>query len=246
MSGTLALDREHYGRTVLGLWWEFELFLRRSEAAIHSLVGVTGAVYCIRRSLWTPLPRDLICDDLFVPFNLAMHGHRVGHCEPAHAFDPRKLSRPRGVPTAGPDADGNSAAVRLVSLDSRALEESGLGPVRLSQAAPGGDPVPGAARGNRPHSVASSDARNVACCSKSGTAYCVARVVHRRTIEGEEVGVTGVVGGSPAQVRRSGPASTLYVGVGTCGKAVTESDRGWEFGAIFSDQLSISATQGDR
>ena len=93
VSGTLALDREHYGRTVLGLWWEFELFLRRSEAAIHSLVGVTGAVYCIRRSLWTPLPRDLICDDLFVPLNLAMHGQRVGHCEAAHAFDPRKLGR---------------------------------------------------------------------------------------------------------------------------------------------------------
>ncbi len=93
VSGTLALVPEHYGGTVLGLWWQFELFLRRSEAAIHSLVGVTGAVYCIRRSLWIPLPRNLICDDLFVPINVAMNGHRVGHCEAAHAFDPRQLSR---------------------------------------------------------------------------------------------------------------------------------------------------------
>ena len=93
VSGTLALVREHYGRTVLGLWWEFELFLRRAEAAIHSLVGVTGAVYCMRRSLWKPLPANLICDDLFVPLSLAMEGHRVGHCEAAHAFDPRQLSR---------------------------------------------------------------------------------------------------------------------------------------------------------
>ena len=93
VSGTLALAPEHYEGTVLGLWWQFELFLRRSEAIIHSLVGVTGAVYCIRRSLWTPLPRDLICDDLFVPLNLVMQGHRVGHCEAAHAFDPRRLSQ---------------------------------------------------------------------------------------------------------------------------------------------------------
>jgi cellulose synthase/poly-beta-1,6-N-acetylglucosamine synthase-like glycosyltransferase len=92
VSGTLALVPEHYGGKVLGLWWRFELFLRRSEAAIHSLVGVTGAVYCIRRSLWTPLPRNLICDDLFVPLHLAMNGHRVGHCEAAHAFDPRELT----------------------------------------------------------------------------------------------------------------------------------------------------------
>jgi hypothetical protein len=35
----------------------------------------------------------LICDDLFVPLTLAMHGHRVGHCEEAHAFDPRHFSR---------------------------------------------------------------------------------------------------------------------------------------------------------
>lgn len=94
VSGTLALVREHYGRTVLGFWWEFELFLRRAEAAIHSLVGVTGAVYGLRRSLWEPLPVNLICDDLFVPLNLAMQGHRVGHCEAAHAFDPRRLSQP--------------------------------------------------------------------------------------------------------------------------------------------------------
>ncbi|NNG16069.1 MAG: glycosyltransferase [Gemmatimonadales bacterium] len=93
VSGTLALVPEHYGGTVLGLWWQFELFLRRSEAAIHSLVGVTGAVYCIRRSLWTSLPWNLICDDLFVPLHLAMNGHRVGHCEAAQAFDPRRLNR---------------------------------------------------------------------------------------------------------------------------------------------------------
>jgi cellulose synthase/poly-beta-1,6-N-acetylglucosamine synthase-like glycosyltransferase len=93
VSGTLSLAPEHYARTVLGLFWKYELLLRRSEAAIHSLVGVTGAVYCVRRSLWTSLSAGLICDDLFVPLNLAMNGHRVGHCEEARAFDPRHFSR---------------------------------------------------------------------------------------------------------------------------------------------------------
>jgi len=92
-SGTLVLAPERYDRTILGLFWQYELLLRRLESSIHSLVGVTGAIYCLRRNLWTPLPANLICDDLFVPLTLAMHGHRVGHSEQAYAYDPRHFNR---------------------------------------------------------------------------------------------------------------------------------------------------------
>ncbi len=92
-SGTLVLAPERYDRTVLGLFWQYELHLRRVESAIHSIVGVSGAIYALERSLWTPVPANLICDDLFVPLTLAMDGHRVGHCEEARAFDPRHFGR---------------------------------------------------------------------------------------------------------------------------------------------------------
>jgi cellulose synthase/poly-beta-1,6-N-acetylglucosamine synthase-like glycosyltransferase len=93
VSGAYALESDQGAKTVLGLFWQLELFLRRSEAAIHSLVAVTGAVYGLRRSLWTPLPAGLICDDLFVPLEVVLQGHRVGFCPEARAVDSRRFTK---------------------------------------------------------------------------------------------------------------------------------------------------------
>ena len=75
-----------------GFWW-LETRIRRAEARIHSLVAVTGAIYAIRKSLWRPLPPDLICDDLYVPLHVAAGGYRVGFCETAIASDVRTFDR---------------------------------------------------------------------------------------------------------------------------------------------------------
>ncbi len=93
VTGALSLGTESGEGSVIDLFWKYELSLRRHEAAIHSIVAVTGAIYAIRRALWTPLPAHLICDDLFVPLHVVMQGSRVGFCESARATDPRKFSR---------------------------------------------------------------------------------------------------------------------------------------------------------
>ena len=41
----------------LRLYWALERWLRRREADVHSAVGVTGAIYAMRRELCTPFPR---------------------------------------------------------------------------------------------------------------------------------------------------------------------------------------------
>ncbi|AHG90023.1 putative glycosyltransferase [Gemmatirosa kalamazoonensis] len=74
-------------------YWEYEVAIRRRQAAIHSIICVSGAVYALRRELWRPMPPALICDDLFVTQGLVLRGWRVGFCETARAEDPREFTR---------------------------------------------------------------------------------------------------------------------------------------------------------
>jgi biofilm PGA synthesis N-glycosyltransferase PgaC len=93
VSGGYASAKSEGGKSILDLFWNFEVVVRRYEAEVHSIVAVTGACYAMRRSLWVPLPAHLICDDLFVPMNVVLQGQRVGYCEAARAYDPRRFTR---------------------------------------------------------------------------------------------------------------------------------------------------------
>lgn len=91
VSGVLDLPGAAGALNVAERYWRYERWLRRSEARVHSSVGVTGAIYAMRRSLWSPLPAGLILDDVYVPMRLVLEGWRVGVAEEAHAFDTRRF-----------------------------------------------------------------------------------------------------------------------------------------------------------
>jgi cellulose synthase/poly-beta-1,6-N-acetylglucosamine synthase-like glycosyltransferase len=59
-----------------GLYWRYEVFLRRAESAIGSATVVSGAVYAIRRELYRPVP-DHLPDDFMSPLNVLDQGRRV-------------------------------------------------------------------------------------------------------------------------------------------------------------------------
>jgi biofilm PGA synthesis N-glycosyltransferase PgaC len=61
----------------LGLYWKIEKSIRQLESLSGSVVGVTGAIYAMRRELFTPLPAGLILDDVWLPMHAARAGHRV-------------------------------------------------------------------------------------------------------------------------------------------------------------------------
>ncbi len=71
----------------VGLYWRYEKQIRRDESATGSVVGATGAIYAMRRSLWQPLPNDAILDDVLTPMRCVMAGYRVVFEEKACAFD---------------------------------------------------------------------------------------------------------------------------------------------------------------
>jgi cellulose synthase/poly-beta-1,6-N-acetylglucosamine synthase-like glycosyltransferase len=71
----------------LGFYWRCEKAIRRGESRVGSVVGVTGAIYAIRRRLFEPLPPDTILDDVLMPMRIARRGYRVVFEPKARAFD---------------------------------------------------------------------------------------------------------------------------------------------------------------
>lgn len=73
--------------TALGIYWKIEKAVRKLESATGSVVGVTGAIYAIRRELYQPIPVGTILDDVFVPMNVVRSGKRVIFQPTAIAYD---------------------------------------------------------------------------------------------------------------------------------------------------------------
>ena len=71
----------------LGIYWKIEKAVRKLESASGSVVGVTGAIYAIRRELYTDIPAGTLLDDVFVPMNVARAGKRVVFQPTAIAHD---------------------------------------------------------------------------------------------------------------------------------------------------------------
>jgi cellulose synthase/poly-beta-1,6-N-acetylglucosamine synthase-like glycosyltransferase len=63
-------------------YWRYEKLIKATESRGGSLVGATGAIYAIRRSLFEPLPEDTILDDVWIPMRIVRRGYRV-------VFEPR-------------------------------------------------------------------------------------------------------------------------------------------------------------
>jgi cellulose synthase/poly-beta-1,6-N-acetylglucosamine synthase-like glycosyltransferase len=80
-------------RSLIGRYWAYERWLRRCEADVHSCVGATGAIWAMRRTLWAPLPLNLILDDVYTPMRVVLAGHRVAFVDDARAVDVRRIER---------------------------------------------------------------------------------------------------------------------------------------------------------
>jgi poly-beta-1,6-N-acetyl-D-glucosamine synthase len=93
VTGELVLDcegTESVDSTIgdgIGLYWKYEKWLRRKESAVWSTLGATGAIYALRRRLWTPRPADTLLDDVLAPMRTVVAGYRVVFEERARAFD---------------------------------------------------------------------------------------------------------------------------------------------------------------
>ena len=105
VSGELLLRRgTSQDEADVGLYWRYESWIRKNLAAVDSMFGATGPFYSIRRNLFTPIPRDILLDDVYLPMTIFFKGYRLVVEETARAFDypmTRKREFDRKVRTLG-------------------------------------------------------------------------------------------------------------------------------------------------
>jgi cellulose synthase/poly-beta-1,6-N-acetylglucosamine synthase-like glycosyltransferase len=88
VSGELMFSSKE-GATAKGVnfYWNYEKKIRKLESQIHSMLGATGAIYAIRRELYTPIPPNVVLDDMYVPLKIVEKGFRAVFDETAKAYD---------------------------------------------------------------------------------------------------------------------------------------------------------------
>ncbi|MBV9500956.1 MAG: glycosyltransferase [Acidobacteriaceae bacterium] len=70
-----------------GLYWRYEKWIRRNLNRMNVMLGATGSIYAIRRELISPIPRDILLDDVYLPFAVAQRGFRIHFESRARAYD---------------------------------------------------------------------------------------------------------------------------------------------------------------
>lgn len=83
----LAPDGEGDINESMGMYWKYEKWIRNNESKINSAIGVTGAIYAIRKNLYDPIPPETILDDVLIPMRIALKGFRVILDDAAKAYD---------------------------------------------------------------------------------------------------------------------------------------------------------------
>lgn len=95
VSGRLVLQPKHGEAPAqgLGAYWDMEVRLRADESASGSVVGVTGAIYALRKSCFEPLPEGTVLDDVLIPMRAVLQGKRVMFEPEAVAVDEKAVDK---------------------------------------------------------------------------------------------------------------------------------------------------------
>jgi biofilm PGA synthesis N-glycosyltransferase PgaC len=59
------------------LYWRFESWLKRRETRLGSTIGLVGELAALRKTACSPLPTDLIVDDLWLALDVNAAGQRI-------------------------------------------------------------------------------------------------------------------------------------------------------------------------
>jgi cellulose synthase/poly-beta-1,6-N-acetylglucosamine synthase-like glycosyltransferase len=116
VSGELLLETSsnRSSSEALGLYWKLEKIVRKLESASGSVVGVTGAIYAIRRDLYTDIPRGTILDDVYIPMQVAQARKRIVFLPTAIARDRLFVEKGKEFSRKVRTLTGNYQLIRLL------------------------------------------------------------------------------------------------------------------------------------
>jgi cellulose synthase/poly-beta-1,6-N-acetylglucosamine synthase-like glycosyltransferase len=77
VNGELRFEAPGEGHQGEGLYWKYEVMLKFMENRLGVVLGSSGALCAVRRSIFRPIPADCICDDLVITLNVELDGQRA-------------------------------------------------------------------------------------------------------------------------------------------------------------------------
>ena len=84
--GNVRLENPAGGTNQEGLYWRYEMWLRRRESLVHSMTGSNGAIYAVRREAYRQVdPR--FGHDLSFPYLMVQNGYRAVYEPSARATE---------------------------------------------------------------------------------------------------------------------------------------------------------------
>jgi glycosyltransferase involved in cell wall biosynthesis len=87
-SGELVIRKGNSSEEAsVGLYWRYEVWIRRRLSAIDSIFGATGAYYALRREHAVPIPANTLLDDVYLPLAAFFRGYRLVLDSRVHMFD---------------------------------------------------------------------------------------------------------------------------------------------------------------
>src|SRR5207244_2408006 len=75
--GEVEMVAPNGGGSGEGLYWKYETLLKRLESRLGFLLGASGCIFAIRKSLLRPLPPTTINEDFVIAMKVLEAGHRV-------------------------------------------------------------------------------------------------------------------------------------------------------------------------
>jgi cellulose synthase/poly-beta-1,6-N-acetylglucosamine synthase-like glycosyltransferase len=75
-----------------GLYWKYESFLKKMDAAFYTVVGAAGELFSMRTELWEHTPEDIIIEDFVQSLKICMKGYTVRYEPRAFAMETSSLS----------------------------------------------------------------------------------------------------------------------------------------------------------
>jgi cellulose synthase/poly-beta-1,6-N-acetylglucosamine synthase-like glycosyltransferase len=94
VSGRKAFLREGSRFSTEGetAYWGYESFLKECESRVGSIATADGEIFAMRRSLFTPIPNDIVHDDLAQTLEIVRKGYRVIYEPAAVSSEPASKS----------------------------------------------------------------------------------------------------------------------------------------------------------
>ena len=75
-----------------GLYWQYESFLKKSDAGFNTVVGAAGELFSIRTELFKEFDDALILDDFVISMQVCMQGYKIAYEPGAFATESPSVS----------------------------------------------------------------------------------------------------------------------------------------------------------